>query len=87
MKIAVSPENGAIMPFSSAALSRSRSDVVPTATMRPPAARAALRAAAVSFEIEPDSACMRCACVSSAFTGRKVPAPTCRVTAWRLTPR
>ena len=32
------------------------------------------------------SACMRCWLVSSAVTGRKVPSPTCRVTASRVTP-
>ena len=37
MKIAVSPANGRIVPSSSAALSSRRSDVEPTATMRPPA--------------------------------------------------
>ena len=39
MKIAVSPANGRIVPSSPAALSSSRSAVVPTATMRPPCAR------------------------------------------------
>jgi GntR family transcriptional regulator/MocR family aminotransferase len=41
MKIAVSPSNGRIVPSSSAALSISRSDVVPTAISRAPDARAA----------------------------------------------
>ena len=44
MKIAVSPVNGWIVPSSVVALSKSRSEVVPTATMRPPAARAAFSA-------------------------------------------
>ena len=48
MKIDVSPAKGRMVPSSSAALSSSRSEVVPTATMRPPAARAAFSAAAVS---------------------------------------
>ena len=61
--------------------------MVPTATIRPPRARASFSARAVSAETEPHSACMRCSAVSSAFTGRKVPAPTCSVTKWRLTPR
>jgi hypothetical protein len=39
MKIEVSPSNGRIVPSSAAALSISRSDVVPTAISRPPAAR------------------------------------------------
>ena len=39
------------------------------------AARAAFSAAAVSAATSPHSACMRCSSVSSAFTGRKVPAP------------
>ena len=63
------------MPSSRAALSRRRSEVVPTATM-PPAPRARrVQAAAVAALTEPHSACMRCSPVSSAFTGRKVPAP------------
>jgi hypothetical protein len=45
----------------------------PTATMRPPPARAAFKAATVSAEIEPHSASIRCSDVSSALTGRKAP--------------
>src|SRR5665213_3889798 len=41
MKIAVSPAKGPTTPSSPVALSSRRSAVVPTATMRPPAARAA----------------------------------------------
>jgi hypothetical protein len=58
MKIAVSPANGLIVPSSVAALSSSRSDVEPTATMRPPARRAALSASAVAAPTTPDSACI-----------------------------
>ena len=50
---------------------------------RPPRARAALRRAPSAAETEPHSACMRWSAVSSAFTGRKVPAPTCSVTKWQ----
>ena len=53
MKIAVSPSNGVTVPSSVLALSRSRSEVVPTATMRPPALRAAFSAAAVCAEMLP----------------------------------
>ena len=87
MKIEVSPANGWMVPSSCAALSSSRSDVVPTATMRPPPARAAFSALAVAAEMLPHSACILCEAVSSAFTGRKVPAPTCRVIRWMPTPR
>src|SRR5712672_3227159 len=41
MKIAVSPANDWIVPSSAVALSSNRSEVVPTATMRPPLALAA----------------------------------------------
>ena len=47
MKIEVSPAKGRTCPSSSAALSSRRSAVVPTATIRPPAARAAFSASAV----------------------------------------
>ena len=87
MKIAVSPENARNLPSSPAAVSSSRSAVEPTATMRPPLARAALSAAATSAETVPNSACILWPSVSSAFTGRKVPAPTCSVTLWMATPR
>ena len=53
--------------------------VVPTATIRPPLARAAFKAVAVCAEMQPHSACILCSLVSSTFTGRNVPAPTCRV--------
>ena len=46
----------------------------------PPLARAALSAPAASDETLPNSACILWPAVSSALTGRKVPAPTCRVT-------
>ena len=45
-------------PSSAAALSSSRSEVEPTATMRPPACRVALSAAAVSALTTPHSGCM-----------------------------
>ena len=59
MKISVGPEKARRRPLASAALSRSRSAVVPTATIRPPAARTALRRSAVSASRCPISACMR----------------------------
>ena len=48
-------------------------------------ARAALSASAVVRRYRPHSACILCPAVSSALTGRNVPAPTCRVTdPWRI---
>jgi len=58
MKSAVSPANGASVPSSAAALSIRRSDVEPTAIMRPPLRRTALSAAAVSAPTVPHSACI-----------------------------
>ena len=55
--------------------------------MRPPARRAALSASAVSALTVPASGCIRCPDVSSAFTGRNVPAPTCSVTLCMAMPR
>ena len=75
MKISVVPLKG-----SSLELSSRRKDVVPTATMRPPRCRAAFSRATVSAETSPHSACILWSRVSSAFTGKKVPAPTCKVT-------
>ena len=56
------------------------------ATIRPPRARAAFSASAVAGDTSPHSACMRWSAVSSALTGRKVPAPTCSVTKCVATP-
>src|ERR1700756_1165449 len=67
MKIAVSPSNGAIVRSSRAALSSSRSEVVPTATMRPPLARASFNAAAVDADRLPHSECILWPAGSSAF--------------------
>ena len=65
-------------------VSSSRSEVVPTATMRPPArAHVVERLRRSRRETSPHSACMRVSAVSSALTGRNVPAPTCSVTKWR----
>ena len=50
-------------------------------------ARTALSASAVAAETLPHSACISWPAVSSAFTGRNVPAPTCSVTLCRPTPR
>ena len=49
----------------------------------PPARRAALSASAVAALTTPYSACIRWSSVSSALTGRNVPAPTCSVTLCR----
>ena len=68
-------EQGAVAA-PTAALSISRSEVVPTAISRLPLARASLSRAAVASSIRPHSACMRCSLTVSALTGRKVPAPT-----------
>ena len=62
------------------------SEVVPTAISRPPDARTAFSRSAVSASIRPHSACILCSLVSSALTGRKVPAPTCRVSVSRPMP-
>jgi len=48
MKMPVGPLHGSIVPSSAAALSISRSEVVPTQTMRPPLAFTAFSLAAVS---------------------------------------
>ena len=87
MKIEVSPANGRIVPLSSAALSIVRSAVEPTATTLPPLARTALSASAVSALITACSACILWSDVSSAWTGRNVPGPTCSVTLCTATPR
>ena len=87
MKISVSPLKGSIAPSSVLALSNNRNEVVPTATMRPPATRAPLSAWAVTAEILPHSECILCPEVSSVLTGRNVPAPTCKVTRCMATPR
>ena len=57
--IDVSPANGRSPPSGSATVSSRRSDVVPTATTRPPAFRVAAMAATVSGPISPNSACIR----------------------------
>src|SRR5262245_5685535 len=87
MNKAVSPWNALIVPSSVLALSMSRSEVEPAATIRPPARRAALSACAVCALTLPCSACMRWAAVSAALTGRNVPAPTCSVTLCSVMPR
>src|SRR5437868_178766 len=72
MKIAVSPSNGLTIPSSPVALSSKRRLVVPTAMIRPPAARAMLRRSAVAASIRPHSACMAWSAVASALIGGKV---------------
>ncbi len=61
--------------------------VVPTATTRPPRARAAAMAAQVAALTLSRSACSRPVLSWCGRSGAKVPAPTCRVTAARSTPR
>ena len=77
--------DGLIAPCSSAALSRHRSAVVPTAMMRPPRARTSLSAAAV---ISSTSPVVMHRVVFGVFHlhRQKVPAPTCSVTRWNATP-
>ena len=62
-----------------AAVSSSRSAVVPTGITRPPEAIVARIASTASPPISPHSACILCPAMSATFTGRNVPAPTCSV--------
>lgn len=84
--MSVSPEPAASVPSGCAADSSARIDVVPTATMRPPAARVARMASASSGEMAYHSLCMRCSAMFSTRTGENVPAPTCSVRKPRRTP-
>ena len=61
--------------------------VVPTATTRPPRARAARSRRPSPAESNSARACIRCSAMSSTLTGWNVPAPTCSVTNARATPR
>jgi len=86
MKIAVSPLNGSIVPSSAVALSSSRSEVVPTATMRPPlasphSARPRMAGDAAPFGMHPVPGRV------IVLTGKKVPAPTCSVIRWNCDAR
>ncbi|MOA31417.1 hypothetical protein D3C78_1525730 [compost metagenome] len=78
----VSPKNGAINAslLALAALSRERTEVVPTATTRLPRALQANTASTTSCGTSAYSACMTCSSMVSTRTGWKVPAPTCSVT-------
>lgn len=67
------------MPFF-AQDSNVRTVVVPTAMIRFPDRLALLRAAAVSGVSSSHSRCMVWFSIVSAFTGSKVPRPTCNVT-------
>src|SRR3989344_2815943 len=67
--------------------SSARSVVVPTETMRPPAARVARMASAVGCETSNHSLCILCSARLSVRTGWKVPAPTCKVTSAVAMPR
>ena len=64
-----------------------RTVVVPTATTRPPRARASAMACCVAAGTSYHSLCMVCSARFSVLTGWKVPAPTCSVTLARRTPR
>ena len=75
-----------IVPSGLAKLSTVRQEVVPTQTARPPAAFVSLMARAVSSGTMQNSLCMSWFSISSSFTGRKVPSPTCSVTKHSLTP-
>ena len=70
-----------------AADSSERTLVVPTASTRPPRSRVASTAATVAALTSNHSLCMRWSSMRSARTGRKVPAPTCKVTLAVCTPR
>jgi hypothetical protein len=78
MKSRLSPRKGTIEP-AAAAVSRLRTLVVPTATTRPPAARAARMRAQAASSTSSHSACISCSSMRDTRTGWKVPAPTCRV--------
>ena len=86
MKMSVSPVAGNSAP-PRAADSSDRTVVVPTATMRPPAARVARMASTVSAPTSYHSLCMRCSAMRATRTGWNVPAPTCSVTRAVRTPR
>jgi hypothetical protein len=85
--MSVSPSKGLSRPSGPAALSKRRSEVEPTATTRPPFARAPSIASAAAAVKTPVSACILCSSAASVLTGRNVPAPTCKVTAMRRMPR
>ena len=75
-EIAVSPENGMTMPSSRAAVSSRRVAVVPTATIRPPAARVALIVAAASAGMMDSRAWARASAAStSSMRWRKASSP------------
>ena len=80
MKMLVHPADSFSVPSSAAKLSMVRQEVVPTQMTRPPFFRVSLMVRATSAEIMQYSECISCSEISSAFTGRKVPSPTWRVT-------
>src|SRR5690606_12855953 len=86
MNIEVPPECGRSSP-PALALSSARTTVVPTATTRPPASRTRRTCATSAGPTLIHSLCMACWRRSSLRTGWKVPAPTCRVTWPKSTPR
>ncbi len=90
MKRSVSPcagASGAPAPLRKAVDSSARRLVVPTATIRPPRARARSIAATASAPTSKRSLCITCSPRFSLRTGWNVPAPTCSVTAVRSMPR
>ena len=78
MNKSVWPVNCLSVP-SAAAVSKRRTDVVPTATTRPPFCRHCVMRSAVSCRIVPHSECMRCPASVAVPIGRNVPAPVCSV--------
>src|SRR6266581_3014415 len=69
-----------------AAVSSTRTAVLPTATIRPPAALVSFTSLAVAAGSSYHSGSITCRRMSSQVTGLKVPGPTCSVTYAVLTP-
>ncbi len=70
----------------SARCSRTRIEVVPTATMRRPSRRASQRRAHTAASTSNDSRCSVTASSGPSCSGLKVPRPTCSVTLSTVTP-
>ena len=85
-KMSVLPLQATILPYLAHTASSVRQLVVPTATTRWPAARAALMASAAAWSTQYHSVCMWWSSMLSSLTGRKVPSPTCSVTSTMFTP-
>lgn len=85
MNSSVDPLNGAKRP-ERAAVSSVRTLVVPTATVRPPAALLVSIAATAEGPIGSHSLCIGCSAIVSVAMGRNVSSPTCSVTRAIATP-